>query len=234
VYSIPYENQDIEVSTTLAMQSVFKQLQFSSSSVSTSELTRAFGWNSADAFQQQDVQEMLRVLIDKLEDCVKGTPQEHVLKTMFAGKIRSYVKCLNIEYISHRDEDFYDIQLDVRGFRDVYESFDNYIAKEVLNKENQYDAGEGRGKQDAEKGVIFLKLPPVLTIHLKRFAFDMQKMCFGKIHDKFDFPSVLDLNRYVDKEASPQESTDVNYVYRLHSVLVHSVSHFKDAEAFAE
>jgi hypothetical protein len=27
------------------------------------------------------------------------------------------------------------------------------------------------GKQDAEKGVIFTELPPVLTLHLKRFEF---------------------------------------------------------------
>lgn len=33
-----------------------------------------------------------------------------------------------------------------------------------------------RGKQDAEKGVLFTELPPVLTIHLKRFEFDMQRM----------------------------------------------------------
>jgi ubiquitin C-terminal hydrolase len=33
-----------------------------------------------------------------------------------------------------------------------------------------------RGKQDAEKGVVFTELPPVLTIHLKRFEFDMQRM----------------------------------------------------------
>ena len=46
----------------------------------------------------------------------------------------------------------------------------------MLDGENQYDAGPEFGKQDAEKGVIFQKFPPVLTIHLKRFDFDLQRM----------------------------------------------------------
>ena len=46
----------------------------------------------------------------------------------------------------------------------------------MLDGENQYDAGPSLGKQDAEKGVIFTKFPPVLTVHLKRFDFDLQRM----------------------------------------------------------
>ena len=53
----------------------------------------------------------------------------------------------------------------------------------MLDGENQYDAGE-YGKRDAEKGVTFTKFPPVLTIHLKRFDFDLQRMAFTKIHDR--------------------------------------------------
>ena len=46
----------------------------------------------------------------------------------------------------------------------------------MLDGDNQYDAGPEFGKQDAEKGVIFTKFPPVLTVHLKRFDFDLQRM----------------------------------------------------------
>ena len=57
----------------------------------------------------------------------------------------------------------------------MYDSFKKYIEKEMLEGENQYDADKF-GKQDAQKGVIFTKFPPVLTIHLKRFDFDLQSM----------------------------------------------------------
>lgn len=183
VFQTPFEGEELASSITLAMQSVFSQLHTRPRGVvSTSDLTRAFGWDSLEAFQQQDVQEMLRVLLDKMEERMRGKGAvDGVVKSLFAGKIKSYIRCVNIDYESAREEEFYDIQLDVKGCRDVYESFKKYSEKEMLKGENQYDAGEDergnkRGKQDAEKGVVFTELPPVLTIHLKRFEFDMQKM----------------------------------------------------------
>ncbi len=47
------------------------QLQYSRSAVSTKELTKSFGWTSYDAFMQHDVQELNRVLCEKLEDKMK-------------------------------------------------------------------------------------------------------------------------------------------------------------------
>ena len=45
------------------------QLQFSSggAAISTKDLTASFGWDSADAFQQHDVQELFMILCDRLE-----------------------------------------------------------------------------------------------------------------------------------------------------------------------
>ena len=65
---------------------------------------------------------------------------------MFSGKLRSYIRCVNVDYVSTREEDFYDLQLDVKGCKDIYASFDKYIAKEMLTGDNQYDA-ESLGKQ---------------------------------------------------------------------------------------
>lgn len=221
VYDLPHEQEEMATSTTLALQNVFYKIQRDDSSVSTVGLTKSFGWNSADAFQQQDVQEMMRILIDKLEECMKGSQRESALKNTFSGTIRSYIKCLNVDYVSQREEDFYDIQLDVSGNADIYQSFRKYIAKEILDGDNQYDAGDGRGKQDAVKGVVFTKFPPVLTVHLKRFAFDVQKMGFTKIHDEFKYPTVLDLNPFLDPDIAATADPSDN-IYRLHSVLIHA------------
>ena len=44
--------------------------------MSTKELTKSFGWDTYDAFMQHDVQELNRVLQEKLEDKMKvGLPQ---------------------------------------------------------------------------------------------------------------------------------------------------------------
>ena len=192
--------------------------------MTTKDLTRAFGWNSTDSFLQQDVQEMMRVLLDKLEEKMKGTTVNSVVKSLFAGSVKSYIRCVNVEYESSREEDFYDIQLDVKGSNHIYESFRRYIAKEMLEGDNKYDA-EVHGKQDAEKGVIFTKFPPVLTIHLKRFDFDLHRMCFAKIHDRLEFPAELNLDEFLDptcREAGGGGEVIVPNDYLLHSVLVHS------------
>lgn len=162
-------------STPLALQGVFRELQTSEKSVSTDTLLKAFGWTSQDAFMQQDVQEMMRVLLDKIEENMKGTVVEGVVNKLFSGKVSSFIRCINVDYESRRLEDFYDIQLDVKGCKNVLDSFRKYTEKEVLSGDNQYDA-EALGKQDAEKGIIFQSFPPVLTIHLKRFDFDYERM----------------------------------------------------------
>lgn len=222
VYLLPVV-QDVPVdgSTTLALQSVFHDLQVHDSEVSTRALTKAFGWTSADAFMQQDVQEMMRVLLDKLEEKMAGTEVDGEIKRLFCGQLRSFIRCVDVTYESARDEDYYDLQLDVKGCKDVKESFTRYIEKELLSGDNKYDAGPEFGKQDAQKGVMFMNFPPVLTIHLKRFAFDFQRMGFTKVHDHYEFPVVLDLNEFLSPDAD-EEVKKINHTYELHSVLVHS------------
>ncbi|KAJ1434059.1 hypothetical protein B484DRAFT_326390, partial [Ochromonadaceae sp. CCMP2298] len=219
VYSLPFDSETLATSTTLALQNVFQDLQLSAKEVSTKELTVAFGWTTAEAFLQQDVQEMMRVLIDKLEEKMKGTVVEDATKKLFAGSVRSYIRCVHVQYESKRTEDFYDIQLDVKGCSDIYDSFRKYTTIEVLEGENQYEA-EGYGKQDAQKGVTFERFPPVLTVHLKRFDFDLSTFGFTKIHDSFKFPTRLHLDEFLAADCPP-ESREVKNSYLLHSVLVH-------------
>lgn len=47
------------------------QLQFGEHSASTKNLTQSFGWTTMDAFTQHDVQELNRILSDKLEEKMK-------------------------------------------------------------------------------------------------------------------------------------------------------------------
>jgi ubiquitin carboxyl-terminal hydrolase 7 len=73
-----------------------------------------------------------------------------------------------------------DIQLNVKGMRNLRESFQDYIAVETLEGDNKYQA-EGHGLQDAKKGVIFQSFPPVLHLQLKRFEYDMQRDAMIKV-----------------------------------------------------
>lgn len=59
----------------------------------------------------QDVQELNRVLCDHLEDKMKGTPVEGTIQRLFEGSIRSYIKCVDVDFTSSRVETYYDIQV---------------------------------------------------------------------------------------------------------------------------
>jgi len=119
----------------------------------------------------------------------------------------SYIKCKNVTYESSRKETFMDIQVDVSGCKDLSSSLSKYIEKETLDGENQYDASDGGfGKQDAEKGIIFEKFPPVLNVHLKRFEFNLEKMAMVKVNDKFEFPLVLEMAQFLKGEWGHERS----------------------------
>ncbi|XP_065621467.1 ubiquitin C-terminal hydrolase 12 isoform X6 [Quercus suber] len=218
VYHMPTTENDMPTgSIPLALQSLFYKLQYSDTSVATKELTKSFGWDTYDSFMQHDVQELNRVLSEKLEDKMKGTVVEGTIQQLFEGHHMNYIECINVDYKSTRKESFYDLQLDVKGCRDVYASFDKYVEVEHLEGDNKYHA-EQYGLQDARKGVLFIDFPPVLQLQLKRFMRDTMV----KINDRYEFPLELDLDRENGKYLSPDADKTVRNLYILHSVLVHS------------
>ncbi|KAI0527012.1 hypothetical protein KFK09_002608 [Dendrobium nobile] len=222
VYHMPTTEIDIpSASIPLALQSLFYKLQYSDSSVATKELTKSFGWDMYDSFMQHDVQELNRVLCEKLEDKMKGTVVEGAIQQLFEGHHMNFIECINVDYKSSRKESFYDLQLDVKGCKDVYASFDKYVEVERLEGDNKYHA-EQYGLQDAKKGALFVDFPPVLQLQLKRFEYDYMRDTMVKINDRYEFPLQLNLDRDNRKYLSPDADHTVRNLYTLHSVLVHS------------
>lgn len=216
-YNTPTDMDDNSNSIIYALQYVFYQLQFNKSAVDTTKLTSAFGWTQADSFQQHDVQEFCRILLENVENAMKGTAAENTISKLLEGKQMSYIKCLNVDYQSERIESVYDIQLKVKGLKNVYESFDDYIKIEKLDGDNKYSAGK-YGYQDAEKGVIFTHFPPIIHLHLMRFTYDLEQFEFLKLRDRYEFPETLDLTPYIREE---DLDVDDPPIYSLAAVLVH-------------
>lgn len=200
------------------LQRLFYQLQTSQQAVSTNELTRSFGWETRHIFEQQDVQELSRKLMERMEEKMKGTAAQNVLPQLFCGKVKTYISCINVDYESSRVEDFWDVQLNVSGNRTIEDSFRDYVQVEKMDGENQYFASDKFGLQDANKGVIFQSFPEVLHLQLKRFEYDIERDAMMKINDRYEFPETFDASPYLSEDADRSES----YVYQLHGVLVHS------------
>jgi ubiquitin carboxyl-terminal hydrolase 7 len=218
IYEIPTENEQTIENSAYYLQRLFYQLQTSDQAVGTNELTKSFGWETRHIFEQQDVQELSRKLMEKMEDKMKGTKSQNVLPEMFSGKIKTYISCINVDYESSLIEDFWDVQLNVSGNKTILDSFEDYIQVEKMDGDNQYYAGDEFKLQDANKGVIFTSFPDVLHLQLKRFEYDPHRDALMKINDRHEFYETIDLAPYLIEDADRSES----WTYKLHSVLVHS------------
>jgi ubiquitin carboxyl-terminal hydrolase 7 len=151
--------EDSGRSIPLNLQRLFCRMQLSERACSTRALIQAFGWNAQEAVIQHDTEEFCRVLLENHQTNMANTGLEERIPQLLRGRFRSFVRCPTVGYESAREEDFSDLEMQVRDCRTLAESFARYVALERLDSENQSDTGEF-GKQDAffEDGVSVL--PP--------------------------------------------------------------------------
>ena len=83
---------------------------------------------------------MLKKMIELLKERIVGTAEEGYIHDLFTGKVCSFIQCLNVPVQSVREEEFGDIQLDVKGCANVYESLRKFTMRDRLEGENQYVA----------------------------------------------------------------------------------------------
>ncbi|KAK7069616.1 Ubiquitin carboxyl-terminal hydrolase 47, partial [Halocaridina rubra] len=99
------------------LQRLFLLLQTTNkSAVETTNLTKSFGWDSSEAWQQHDIQELCRVMFDALEQCFKNTHQSNLINDLYEGKMSDYVKCLECGNEGARVDTYLDIPLPIRPF----------------------------------------------------------------------------------------------------------------------
>ena len=77
---------------------------------------------------------------------LQNTKVQGAISHLFEGHTFNFVECINVDYKSTRKESYMDLQLDVKGCKNVYDSFVKYTEVEMLDGQNQYKA-EGHGLQ---------------------------------------------------------------------------------------
>lgn len=153
-------------------------------------MTRSFGWDSSEAWQQHDIQELCRVMFDALEQCFKNTHQADLINNLYQGKMKDYVKCLECGFEGAREDTYLDVPLPIRPFgsntayKSVEEALRAFVTPELLTGNNQYKCSRCDKLCDAHKGLKFTRFPYLLTIHLMRFDFDYQTLHRIKLNDK--------------------------------------------------
>ena len=167
--------------------------------------------------QQMDVDEFYINILDKIENRLKGTKNENLVKYFFQGR-QNDILTFQEGCTHHRTNinNFYSIQLQIQNKNNIYESLDALTEGELMNGDNCIFCPLCNKKLPVVKSQNFKSLPRILLFVLKRFEFNYDKMKKEKINDYYEFPLELDMNKY-KSEINKNE----NNIYILKSIVVH-------------
>ncbi|KAG6960364.1 hypothetical protein JG687_00008274 [Phytophthora cactorum] len=222
-------------SLTYELQSLFAHLEGSAKPYyNPRPFTRAMKtWDgeTVDVNVQQDASEFLTSFFQQIESEMNGisagsgdqyTSDENILNTFFGGEFSNELVAEGDRY-SERFEPFHFISVPVRDRKNLKESLDGWVEGEKVSytwengsgAKTEVESGEEEEKVTLEthKRISISKLPAYLIIHLKRFEFDFEKMQQIKLHDRFEFPTELDMYPYTkegqqDKRKRSTSSAD--------------------------
>ncbi|XP_027353801.1 ubiquitin carboxyl-terminal hydrolase 26-like [Abrus precatorius] len=186
---------------------------------------------------QQDSHEFLTLLLSLLERCLRYSqvPKARtIVQDLFRGSVSHVTTCSQCgkaSEASSKMEDFYELELNVKGLKSLDESLDEYLTVEELQGDNQYFCESCRTRVDATRSIKLCTLPKVLNFQLKRYVFLPKTTTKKKITSAFSFPAELDMRHRMS------ELSQFDLVYDLSAVLIHKgtgvnsghyIAHIKD------
>jgi ubiquitin C-terminal hydrolase len=190
---------------------------------------------------QQDGQEFMKLLLTLLEHRFASQPNLHgVIQNLFRGQSGYETLCMTCNTPSEsssRSDNFYELDVPVRGFKSLDASLTSLLSPEILEGDNQFSCDRCAMKRDATRRLQVRSLPPMLCLSLQRFVYDFVKGDRVKATDKFAFPLELPASALVGgieqqgKEEENQREGDHaggggssgkdKDVYDLEAILIH-------------
>ncbi|PAN51546.2 hypothetical protein PAHAL_9G571000 [Panicum hallii] len=185
---------------------------------------------------QQDSHEFLTLFLSLLEQSLshsKVPGARTVAQHLFRGSMSHVTRCSSCgkdSAASSKIEDFYELELNIKGLNNLEESLDDYFSQEELDGENQYFCESCQKRVDATRCIILRSFPPVINIQLKRYVFLPKTTTKKKISSTFRFPGQFDMEKRLSNSSS-------SYTYELAAILIHKgtaassghyVAHVKD------
>ncbi|KAI8923549.1 hypothetical protein BC831DRAFT_470612 [Entophlyctis helioformis] len=189
-------------------------------------------WKVVPAFrgyQQQDAQEFLRYLLDRMQTELSKRKGRTVVMQAFQGSLYNKVTCLECSKVSIKTDPFLDLSLPIPekylgkgGMCTLEDCLTAFTEVEQLTDAEAYHCDTCNQMRPATKRLCIQRLPHVLSFHLKRFRYNRQTRC--KIDAFVKFPLVdLSMESFTSKptESHSTCSNSKEYVYDLYSVIVH-------------
>ncbi|CAG9536041.1 unnamed protein product [Cercopithifilaria johnstoni] len=143
--------------------------------------------------EQQDALEFYNALFDSIDEGLKKLGEPPICENLFGGTFADQKICKDCPHRYQREEPFTSISVDVRSHNNLLDSLKEYVKGDLLNNDNAYLCEECNKKVTAVKRLCVARLPPYLTIQLKRFDFDWERDSSQKYNDYFEFPIDLDM-----------------------------------------
>lgn len=173
-----------------------------------------------DNYMQQDAHEFLNFLINHINEIILAERNSGKAKTssngvtvgditpntsssassdptwvheIFQGVLTSETRCLNCETISSKDENFFDLQVDVDQNTSITHCLRCFSNTETLCSDNKFKCDNCCSYQEAQKRMRVKKLPMILALQLKRFKYMEQYNRHIKVSHRVVFPLELRL-----------------------------------------
>jgi ubiquitin C-terminal hydrolase len=192
--------------------------------------------------QQQDSQEFLSFLLNKIEeevainidiiqeisenkiiDLANNTwnnflkKEFSIIKTLFGGMYHNIIICEFCGNESHNFDIFQILQLPING-DSLYDSLDSFIKTEQLDEDNKLLCEKCNKQNQSNKHNLFWSVPKVLVIQFKRFKTNEYGQITSKNNSYIEYPTEnFDMFKYIDNE-SPYKK---HYNYKLYAVNSH-------------
>ncbi|KAK5577390.1 hypothetical protein RB653_002331 [Dictyostelium firmibasis] len=207
-YNSPQEQQE---SLLYQLKIIFANLQESEKKSHDPKdfcLTYKYDGQPINTSIQMDADEFFNMLFDKLENTLKSTPQEKLLKDFFGGSSVNQFISQECNHVSEREEPFYTISVEVKNKKEIQESLQLFVESETLDGDNKYFCSSCSQKVKALMRRCIKDLPNTLIIHNKRFEFDLDLMKRTKLNDALRFPMTIDMEPYTKEYLERKEAIE--------------------------
>jgi len=143
-----------------------------------------------------------------MDNILDKTPLKYSIDSVFGGQTCSQLICEEgCGSTKTKYEPFYNLSLEVKNLKTVYESLDKFIIPEKIE---DYKCESCNKKITVTKINSLSQLPNVLIIHLQRIYFDYDNLRNEKCNSRLEFPNVLNLKNYTMEELAKKKLNKVS------------------------
>lgn len=144
-----------------------------------------------------------------------STPETTWVHEIFQGILTSETRCLCCETLSCKDEDFFDLQLNIEHNTSINHCLGRFSESETLCGDNKFKCDVCCSYQEAQKRMRVKKSPTILALHLKRFKYMEHINRHVKVSHRVVFPLEMRLVIVSDDVQNPDR------LYDLFAFVVH-------------